>query len=250
MVSAIIIDDEQSCIDRLSGLLQTHCAQTLRLAGTADSVAKGIQLVKDLRPALVFLDVQIGEETGFDLLRKLDDVPFEVIFTTAFEKYAVQAFKFSAVDYLLKPVDPDDLREAINKLQDKLSKQEMSQKLDVLFHNLKNIEGASKKITVPTLNGLMFLPVRDIIRCEADVNYTHIFLRDKQKITVAKTLKEFEELLNEYNFFRVHNSHLVNLACVKEYSKGKGGYVTLTDNSEIEVSERRKNEFLKRLAGK
>lgn len=248
MIDAIIIDDEQACIDRLSELLATHCAHTIRLAGAADTVAKGIQLIHNTRPALVFLDVQIGQETGFDLLRQLNDIHFEVIFTTAFEKYAVQAFKFSAADYLLKPVDPDDLRQAITKLQDERSKQEMSQTLDVLFHNLKNIERASKRIGVPTLNGLMFLQVRDIIRCEADVNYTQIFLRDKQKITVAKTLKEFEELLTEYDFFRVHNSHLVNLVYVKEYSKGKGGYVTLTDNSEIEVSDRKKGELLKKLA--
>lgn len=248
MVSAIIIDDEQSCIDRLSGLLQTYCAQTLRLAGTADSVAEGIQLVKNLRPALVFLDVQIGEETGFDLLRKLDDVSFEVIFTTAFEKYAVQAFKFSAVDYLLKPVDPDDLREAINKLQDKLSKQEMSKKLDVLFHNLKSLEGASKRITLPTLSGLVLVQVSDIVRCEADVNYTHIFLKNRQKMTVSRTLKDFADLLEDYNFYRVHHSHLVNLAHVVRYERGKGGFVTMIDGSQVEVSMRRKEEFLRKLS--
>lgn len=248
MISAIMIDDEQSCIDRLSGLLSTHCAQSVRLAGTADSVPKGIQLIESTQPALVFLDVQIGDETGFDLLRKLNEIRFEVIFTTAFEKYAVQAFKFSAIDYLLKPVDPDDLQDAIGKLQEKLSKQEMAAKVEILFHNLKTMEGASKRISVPTLHGLEFLQVRDIIRCESDVNYTNIFLKDRQKITVAKTLKEFEELLTDYNFFRVHNSHLINLSHIKKYNKGTGGYVTMADNSEVEVSTRRKEEFLKKIA--
>jgi two-component system LytT family response regulator len=171
------------------------------------------------------------------------------VFTTAFEKYAVQAFKFSAIDYLLKPVDPDDLQHAIGKLQEKLSKQEMSAKLEILFHNLKTMEGASKRISVPTLHGLEFLQVRDIVRCESDVNYTNIFLKDRQKITVAKTLKEFEELLTDYNFFRVHNSHLINLTHIKKYNKGTGGYVTMADNSEVEVSTRRKEEFLARIAG-
>lgn len=249
MISAIIIDDEQSCIDRLSGLLETHCAETIRLAGTADSVAKGIQAIHSTQPGLVFLDVQIGSETGFDLLRQIGEIRFEVIFTTAFEKYAVQAIKFSAADYLLKPVDPDDLLQAVDRLKAKISKEEMSQKLDVLFHNLKTIEGASKKISVPTINGFEFLQVGDIIRCESDVNYTSIFLKGKQKLTVAKTLKEFEELLSEYNFFRVHNSHLINLSHIKKYNKGTGGYVTMMDNSEVEVSTRRKDEFLRRIGG-
>lgn len=248
MISAIIIDDEQSCIDRLSGLLSTHCGQTVRLAGTADSVSKGIQLIENTQPALLFLDVQIGEETGFDLLRKLNDIHFEVIFTTAFEKYAVQAIKFSAADYLLKPVDLDDLLQAIDRLKSKMSKEEMAQKLDVLFHNLKTLEGSSKKITVPTIAGFEVLQVRDIIRCESDVNYTHIVVSDKPKVTVARTLKEFEEMLTEYNFCRVHNSHLINLVHVRKYTKGSGGYVTMSDHSEVEVSQRKKEEFLNRMA--
>jgi two-component system LytT family response regulator len=170
-----------------------------------------------------------------------------VIFTTAHEKYAVQAFKFSAVDYLLKPVDADDLKQAINKLQQKISKEEVSKKFDVLFYNLKNIQSTSKRITVPTIKGFEFLQVHDIVRCQSDINYTIIFLKGKQKITVAKTLKEFEELLIDHNFFRVHNSHLINLSYIKSYNKGKGGTVTMTDSSEVEVSTRRKDGFLKRL---
>ncbi|MBX2992413.1 MAG: response regulator transcription factor [Bacteroidetes bacterium] len=248
MIPAIIIDDEQSCISRLSGLLESHCADTIRLTGSADSVERGIRLIQDAQPGLVFLDVQIGEETGFDLLRRLKDVTFEVVFTTAYEKYAMQAIKFSAADYLLKPVDPDDLVHAVEKLKARMSKEETAQKLDVLFHNLRTLEGASKKISVPTISGLEFLQVSDIIRCESDVNYTNIYVKGRQKLTVAKTLKEFEELLTDYNFFRVHNSHLINLSHIKKYNKGSGGYITMTDNSEVEVSTRRKDEFLKRIA--
>jgi two-component system LytT family response regulator len=206
MIRALIVDDEQHCIDRLSGLLHDTCIQTVHLIGASQSVEEGIQAINGQKPDVVFLDVQIHNKTGFDLLQQLREIHFEVIFTTGFERYAVQAFKFSAIDYLLKPVDPDDLLRAVDKLKEKISRQEMSQKLDVLFHNLKSIEGASKRISVPTINGLMFLQVSDIVHCRSDVNYTDIFLRDKKKITVAKTLKEFEELLTDYNFYRVHNS--------------------------------------------
>lgn len=248
MINTIIIDDEQHCIDRLSGLLNEHCNHLVKISGSYKSVGEGIDAINTLQPGLVFLDVQIGNETGFDLLKQLNKKNFELIFTTAFEKYAVQAFKFSAVDYLLKPVDPDDLKQAVDKLKEKISRDESSKKMEVLLHNLKNIQGVAKRIGIPTINGLVFLSVSDIIRCQSDVNYTTIFSKDKSKLMVAKTLKEFEELLTEYNFFRVHNSHLINLACIKSYNKGKGGYVTMIDNSEVEVSTRRKEEFMKVLA--
>lgn len=248
MIRAIIIDDEQHCIDRLAGLLKLHCTQTIHLMNTFQTVSDGLQGIAALQPELVFLDVQLHDETGFDLLKQAGNPSFEVIFTTAYEQYAVKAFRFSAIDYLLKPVDPDDLKQAVRKLREKISKEELSRKMDVLFHNLQNIQGISKKISVPTINGLAFLQVNDIIRCESNVNYTTIHLKEKKKITVAKTLKEFEELLAEYNFYRVHNSHLINLAYIKNYNKGKGGMVSMADNTEIEVSTRRKEDFLKKLS--
>jgi two-component system LytT family response regulator len=248
MIKAIIIDDEQHCIDRLKGLVETNCAGTIKIMGTFSTVEEGIRAINVIQPGLLFLDVQIHELTGFDLLKRVPNINFEVIFTTAYEKYALQAIKFSAIDYLLKPVDADDLKLAVEKLNKKISGKEMAGKIDVLFHNLKNIQGATKRISVPTINGFSFLQVSDIIRCQAEINYTTIYLNDKQKITVAKTLKEFEELLTEYNFFRVHNSHLINLAYLKSYNKGKGGSVSMKDNTEIEVSTRRKDEFLKKLA--
>ena len=248
MIRAIIIDDEQHCIDRLTGLLATYGKPHVHLIDTFQSVEEGTMAIEKLQPDLVFLDVKLHDKTGFDLLRQVSEINFEVIFTTAFEKYAVEAFKFSAIDYLLKPVDPDDLKQAVDKLREKISKDEVLKKFEVLFHNLKNSQGVSKKISIPTVNGLVFLEVSDIIRCQAEVNYTTIFLKEKQKITVSKTLKEFEELLTAYNFYRVHNSHLINLAYIKSYHKGKGGYVSLTDNSEIEVATRRKEQFLKKLS--
>ncbi|HKI45002.1 MAG TPA: LytTR family DNA-binding domain-containing protein [Balneolales bacterium] len=248
MINAIIIDDEQHCVDRLSILLSTYCSQSIHLAGSFLTLATGIRGIRKLQPDVIFLDVMLGEQTGFDLLEQLGDISSAVIFTTSYDKYAVQAFRFSAIDYLLKPVDPDDLKEAVKKLQEKISMEELSEKFDVLFHNLKTMQGASRKISIPTSSGLTFLQVSDIIRCQSDINYTTIYLKNKQKITVARTLKEFEELLTDYNFYRVHNSHLINLAYIKSYHKGKGGSVQMTDQSEIEVSTRRKENFLKKLS--
>ena len=197
-IKTIIIDDEEDASSRLADLVEKHCRFAINLLGCFHSVKKGIHAIKTLKPQLVFLDVQIHDETGFDLLQQLPDKNFEVIFVTAYEKYAVQAFKFSA-------------------------------------------------IIVPTMSGFELLPVIDILRCQSDVNYTTIYIQGGQKLVVAKTLKEFEDMLAEYNFFRVHNSHLINLAYVKSYNKGKGGSVLLNDGTEIEVSTRRKDNFLQKM---
>lgn len=245
MITAIIIDDEQHCIDRLDNLLKENHPDTINLAGAFRNIEEGILAIGKLRPQLVFLDVQINNSTGFDLLKQLTKIEFDIIFTTAYEKYAVQAIKFSALDYLLKPVTAEDLDLAIRKSADKRMANDTSTKLDTLFYNLRNIQGLSKKICVPVVTGFVFLEISDIIRCESEVNYTTFFLKDKQKLVVAKTLKEFEEMLTEYHFFRVHNSHLINLAFIKSYNKGKGGFVTLSDGSSVEVSTRRKDDFIK-----
>lgn len=247
MIKAVIIDDEQHCIDRLTMLLAKNCSDTVELLTGVQTVEEGLAAIKTYKPQLVFLDIEIGNKTGFDLLKQLPEINFEVIFTTAYDKYAVQAFKFSAIDYLLKPIDADELQAAIKRFNDRISQKDIAGKFDALFHNLKNIQSASKKICVPVLSGLVFIQTDDIIRCESSVNYTTLFLKDKQKLLVAKTLKEFEEMLTGYNFYRVHNSHLINLAYIKMYNKGKGGTVTMTDGSEIEVSTRRKDDFLKQL---
>lgn len=246
MLKAIIIDDEIHCIHRLTELLKHYCSNNVQLLDSFSSVKEGITGILELHPDVVFLDVQMNDKTGFDLLNEIRDINFEVIFTTAYEKYAVQAFKFSAVDYLLKPVDADDLVAAVNKVNKKISSNEISQKINTLFHNLKNNQ--PKRISIATVDGISFVEINDIIRCQSQINYTMIFLKDKQKITVAKTLKEFEELLSDYNFYRVHNSHLVNLDYIKKYHKGKGGTISMIDHSEIEVSSRRKEGLLQRLS--
>lgn len=247
MIKVIIVDDEQHCIDRLKSLFLTKFAEKLKLVGTASSVLSSYDLIVQEKPDLIFLDVQLNELTGFDLLSKFDKLSFDVIFTTAYEKYAVKAFKFSAIGYLLKPVDIDDLKLAIDKFSDTIEQKDYKQKFDLLYANFKQLSLHDKKIAVPTLSGIEFIPVSSIIRCESDINYTTLYLTEKTKLVVAKTLKEFEELLTEYNFFRVHNSHLINLSFIKFYNKGKGGTVQLTDGSEVEVSTRRKEAFISKV---
>jgi two-component system, LytTR family, response regulator len=247
MLRTLIIDDEQHCIDRITQLLEPH-KNNVHVMDALQSVEDGVHAVKKFKPDLIFLDVQVHDKTGFDLLKQTDTHDFEVIFTTAHDKYAVQAFKFSAIDYLLKPVDADDLKQALEKVSKKVHEKHTNERLDVLLHNLKNTQGTTKKISIPTVNGFVFVQVTDILRCQSDINYTTIFLKDKQKITVAKTLKEFEEMLSDYNFFRVHNSHLINLGYIKSYNKGKGGIVTMMDQTDIEVSTRRKDDLLKKLS--
>ena len=242
MIRAIIIDDEQHCIERIKDLIEMHCSNKIHIMDEFKTVPEGINGINKLKPDLVFLDVEIKDQTGFDLLKQTVDISFDVIFTTGYDKYAVQAFKFSAIDYLLKPVDADDLKRAVGKLSDKLNHPDSSKKMENLLHN---IASTNKRICVPIVTGFVFIPVNEIIHCESDVNYTTIYLSDKQKLMVAKTLKDFEELLGEFHFFRIHNSHLINAAYLKNYNKGKGGSVTLTDGTELEVSTRRKEDFLK-----
>lgn len=246
MIRAIIIDDEQHCINRLSGLLQEHFSGEIHVMDAYTNARDGLLGIEKYKPDLVFLDVQLDNgKTGFDILRETGPADFDIIFTTAFEKYAIQAFRFSALDYLLKPIDADDLKAAIRKITDRNPSIRTTQKLEILLSNLYHKE---KKICVPVVNGMLVLAVSDIIRCESAINYTTIFMSDRQKITVARTLKEFEDMLTEYNFCRIHNSHLVNLAFIRTYNKGKGGSVTLSDGTQLEVSTRKKDDFLRKMA--
>lgn len=247
MIQAIIVDDEQHCIDRLRFLLESACSGLVDMRGICRSVADARAAIGTLKPELVFLDIQIDTKTAFDLLREIHPIDFSIIFTTAYDRYAVQAFKCSAVDYLLKPVDRDELVQAVQKVKEKEDRGTVERKMDLLVETITNFPKAVKKICIPTMNGFEFVPVAEIIRCEAAGNYTNIHLQNRQKLVVAKTLKEFEEILTGYNFYRIHQSHLINLACLKSYQKGKGGYVILSDNSAIEVSTRKKNDFLQKL---
>jgi two-component system, LytTR family, response regulator len=246
MIKAIIVDDERHCINRLTLLLTKHHPGTIQLLPPVSTVKDAIRAVKEYLPDLIFLDVQIHDRTGFDLLRECGKINFKIIFTTAYDRFAIQAIKFSAIGYLLKPVDEDDLADALKKLKE-TSVENTSLMAGVIENNLRQ-PVKKTKLTIPTGNELLFLNIEEIIRCHSDINYTTIYKNDKQKIVVAKTLKEFEEILADHHFFRIHNSDLINLACIKSYNKGKGGSVVLNDGTELEVSTRRKEEFLKKMS--
>ncbi len=246
MLKTIIIDDEQHCVDRITKLLSKY-NNDLDIIKICTNVDDAKAAIESIKPDVIFLDVHLHEQTGFDLLKQLSNINFEIIFTTAYDTYAVDAFKFSALDYLLKPIDEEDFQLTIEKLKKKASLKDVSKKVEVLFHNLED-KTQLKKIAVPTLEGLTFINVTDIIRCQSDINYTHIFLEGNKKITVAKTLKYFDDLLDQYNFFRTHQSHLINLSFIDKYVKGKGGYVLMSDGTHIEVAVRRKDAFMNKLS--
>jgi len=206
---------------------------------TAAEAEKGIEIQ---RPDIIFLDIQLQNKTGFDVLSAISYRDFSLIFTTAYEQYAIEAFKFSAVDYLLKPIDKEDFEKALQKAFDKVERAQLNERIDVLLSHLSS-NNHPKRISIPSYEGYQFLAIPEIVRCEADINYTHIFTSAGEKHTVSKSLKHFEGLLTAYGFFRIHNSHLINLDYVKSYARS--GYVTLSDNSHLEVSSRRKDAFLK-----
>ena len=246
MIRALIVEDELHCQERLSKLLKQHATQ-IQLVGTCQSVSQALETIPAKHPDVVFLDIQLGQETSFELLQALPVIDFAIVFTTAYDQYAIKAFKFSAVDYLLKPIDPDDLAATISRLAQHVSVKQISQKMEILFHNLQSSQNNPKKIAIPTLEGLTMVSTAEIIRCQSDVNYTDFFLLNGKSIKVSKTLKHYEELLSDFNFLRVHNSHLVNLDHVEKYTRGKGGFLTMQDGAHIEVSVRKKAALLDRL---
>ncbi len=244
MIKTIIIDDEINARIVIAELLENYC-KNVSLIGQADSVESGLKVIRELKPELVFLDIKLTDGTGFDLLRQLENIDFKIIFITAYEEYAIKAFKFSALDYLLKPIDVNELIKSINKAEELIQQDNISLKLDTFFSNIDSISKKTKKIILKTTNNIYLVNINEIIRCESDRNYTHFYFLDKDKIVVSKTLKEYETLLNEYDFFRVHHSHLINLQCVEKLEKNNNNVVIMKDKSKVPVSIRKKEELMK-----
>lgn len=243
MIRSIIIDDEPESRAAVSNILTNYC-EDVKILGEASDVASGIQLINEQQPDVVFLDIQMPDGSGFDLLESFNSISFHVVFITAFDQFAIKAIKFSAIDYILKPIDPEQLIEAVNKIK-KLSslKMQSSEQISTLLSNKHKIT----RIALPTLNGYFFVKIREIIRCEADNNYTYFYMNEGGKFLVTRTLKEYELLLKEDSFVRVHQSHLINLNFVAQYIKGDGGTVIMDDGSEVEISRRKRELFLKRI---
>ena len=244
MIKTIIIDDEVKARETIANMLQTYCSD-IEVIAMAGSVKEGVKVLAKKKPDLVFLDIKMGDGTGFDLLRKLKEVNFMLIFITAFEEFAIRAIKFSALDYILKPLDPDELVNAVEKAKFTIEKENVSMRLEALYENLDVLNSNSKKIVLKTTSSVHIVNITDIIRCESEKNYTHFFTIDQEKITVSKTLKEFNELLMDYSFYRVHQSHLVNMAHVRRYDKQDGGHLVMDDNSTVPVSFRKKEDLMK-----
>ncbi|MEO5562266.1 MAG: LytTR family DNA-binding domain-containing protein [Chitinophagaceae bacterium] len=245
MITALIVDDDAKNIRILRGLLEEFCPQ-IRITGEANSVDEAMALIKNEKPALVFLDIEMPYGSGFELLDQLMPVDFEVIFITAYDNYAIKAIKYCALDYLLKPVNIKELLLAVKKVADQVHSKDTRSKLKMFFDHFKPKQTELQKIAVPTMEGLMFLDMKEIVRCEAKGSYTQIFLLDGKKITTTQTIKELEESLPETIFFRVHNSHMVNLNYIKKYFRGRGGYIVMEDDTNIEVASRRKDSFLEK----
>lgn len=240
MLRTLIIDDEKNNRNKIRELLENYFIN-VQVVGEADGVKTGLESILHHSPELVLLDIRLQDGDAFDLLNKLGQVNFKIIFITAYEEYALKAIKFSALDYLLKPVLLEDLKAAISKAEQQMLN-ELNLKLLELSNNLNTSK--NKRIVLKTVEKLHFIPVQDIMRCEADKNYTTFFLIDNKKIVVSGSIKDYEDILCEQGFYRLHKSHIVNLNYIKSYEKADGGTVILTDGSHVPVAVRKKNQLI------
>ncbi len=238
MINCVIIDDEQQGIDTLTAMLNAKFSDSVAVLAAATDSRKAAALIAQHNPQVVFMDIEMPHVNGIQLMHSFAERNFALIFTTAHDKYALQAFKTDAVDYLLKPISMDELTDALERATLRL------QQLAPLANKAGN-----QKLLLPTINGLLAANISDIIRVESSSNYCNFHIAGKPKIVVSKTLKEYEEILTPHNFFRIHQSHLVNLHHVEYFHPGQEEYVILTNGEQVEVSRRRKVEFLQRLSG-
>ncbi len=238
VVRAVVVDDIEHARRLLADLISIHCPD-VAVVGEAAGVSSGAALIGRLRPDIVFLDIELEDGSGFDLLGRLDSRDFGLIFTTASDAHGIRAVKFSALDYLLKPIDPDELAGAVAK-----ARKPDGRRVSVILDNLGRRPGESRRIALNTADRVHVIDTDDIIRCESQRNYTLFHLVGKRQILVTRTLKEFDEMFDDAGFFRTHHSHLINLKLVKEYVKGDGGFLVMNDGSEVPVAVRRKDDLL------
>ena len=246
MITAILIDDDKHLRKGLKALLERY-TDDIAIIGEAESVKTGIVAIERLKPQVIFLDIHLSDGTGFDILERIalnnSKTNAHIVFITAHEQYAVKAFKFSALDFILKPVDPEELQNTINKIKQVASKANSFEHIDLLLENIRKKVDNFKRIALSTSVGIHLFEVSDIIRCEAKVNYTEFFIKNHKPILISRTLKEYEELLTEHGFERVHQSHLINLSYLKSYIKSDGGYVIMADNTNIPIAQSKKEKL-------
>jgi two-component system LytT family response regulator len=242
-IKAIIIDDEPGNCENLQNLLAKYCTQ-IEVLESQNNIQSAVESIIKLKPELVFLDIELGEGTGFDLLEMLPTKDFEVIFVTAFDQYALKAIKFCALDYILKPVNIAELVKAVSRFEERQSEKSENKRMHLLLENLSTVR---KRIVLPLSDKMEFVNVEQISRCQGEGNYSHVYLKSGEKHMVCKSLKEFDELLSEHNFLRTHQSHLINLNEVKSYIKSDGGYIKMKDGSTVSISRQRKEMVMERL---
>lgn len=246
-MKVLIIDDEQHCITTLTWSLQQYC-ENIEILGSAKNGLEGFEKINYLKPDLIFLDIEMPILSGIDMLEKFEKIDFKIIFTTAYDKYAIKAIKLNACDYLLKPIDKDELINAVEKIQLSPDLPISNERIQNIKHNL-HVLPTLQKIAIPSSEGILFFDLNTIVHLEASSNYTVIYFNNDTKLVSSRTLKEYEELLPEEIFFRCHHSHLINLKFIKKYIKGEGGFVDLGHGQMVEVSRRKKLEFLELLKG-
>jgi two-component system LytT family response regulator len=253
MITALLIDDDANLRNGMKSLLERY-APDISILGEADSVKSGIHAIDTLRPQVVFLDIQLTDGTGFDILEQLAQKhgksTAHIVFITAHEQYAIKAFRFSALDFLLKPVDPEELQKVIAKIKSVLEKNDSYAHIDLLLENIRKKVDNFKRIALSTSDGIHLFEISDIIRCESADNYTTFHIRGNKPVLISKTLKEYEDMLAEHGFERIHQSHLINLVYLKSYIRKDGGYVIMSDGSNLPISQRKKErlqELLKTL---
>jgi two-component system LytT family response regulator len=245
MLNAIIVDDEAHSYKTLDVMLKRYCLE-VNIIATCTNGIDALKAIQQLHPDLVFLDVEMPGMSGFEMLEQLHEINFHLIFVTSYDAYALKAIRFSAIDYLLKPIDREELQKAVQKVIKRMEAP-LPEQLKIILEKMHQPAASSNKIALPTMEGLQMIPVHSIISCEADDNYTTLMLKNNKKIVVSCTLKVIEELLEENSFIRVHRSYLVNLDEIEKYVKTDGGYVVMSDGSQIFISRNKKEELLKKL---
>ncbi len=243
MIRCILIDDETNSLEMMEWLLKTYCPQ-VKIEAMCSAADEGIQAIHKHRPDVVFLDIEMPHMNGFDMLEQFDKLFFDVVFCTAYDQFAIKAFRYSALNYLLKPVDPDDLKETIRRLEEKKSAPSQGQ-IELLLQNIRqSSKPVVQRIALTTGDGMIFVPTSDILYCEAESNYTAVVLEGGKKILVSKVLKEIDEALAGPDFFRIHNSFLININRIKKFVRGDGGYVIMEDGANVSISRSRRQEFM------
>jgi len=241
MLTAVIIDDEVDAVYSIELIINEYCSN-VSIVGKANSAIEGRDIILEKKPDLIFLDIEMPRGTGFDLLEMLPERNFDIIFITAYNNWAIKAFKYSAVDYILKPIDIDELIEAVDKVEKNISSKGFSEdKYQALLENIK--VNTNKKLSISTSEGIEYVEISKIIRFEGEGSYSKVYIIDQPVLLISKNLKEFQELLSKNNFFRTHNSHLINLEFVKKYVLKDGGHIEMKDDSIVPISRRKKDVF-------